>query len=255
MDQSTGAGQTTVDLYCKGIRREVHGLAYWRTRSAEDGRHLVKFVAAALKVMPKCNRRMAQPWATIDRARCRPLAGATLPRSAANRAAASAAATGSINRLYNRSLRPKGRKAAVPAHGTQAPCGRVAWPRLPPPPGLVHRAVPASPAGKRMGLTQIAVFLAATVIAVPLFRRFRLSAVLAYLAAASDRALRPRPRSTTWRASCTSPSSAWCCCCSSSASSCSRPGCWRCAGWCSGWAPRRWWSRPRCWRRRAARSG
>jgi hypothetical protein len=24
----------------------------------------VKFVAAALKVMPKCNRRMAPPWAT-----------------------------------------------------------------------------------------------------------------------------------------------------------------------------------------------
>ena len=35
-----------------------------------------------------------------------------------------------------------------------------------------------------MGLTaQIAVFLAATVIAVPLFRRFKLSAVLGYLAA------------------------------------------------------------------------
>jgi len=24
----------------------------------------VKFVAAAMKLMPKCNRRMAQPWAT-----------------------------------------------------------------------------------------------------------------------------------------------------------------------------------------------
>src|SRR5512137_1081349 len=49
---------------------------------------------------------------------------------------------------------------------------------------FVHRPIPARPVGKRMGLTaQIAVFLAATVIAVPLFRRFKLSAVLGYLAA------------------------------------------------------------------------
>ena len=90
-------------------------------------------------------------------------------------------------------------------------------------------------------LNDVAVFLAAAVVAVPLFKRLGLGSVLGYLAAGASSAPGARGSSATWRTSSTSPSSAWCCCCSSSAWSCSPRGCGSCAGPCSAWAARRWW--------------
>ena len=63
-------------------------------------------------------------------------------------------------------------------------------------------------------LIQMAIFLAAAVIAVPVFRRLGLGAVLGYLAAG----VAVGPQGSDWpamsTASCISPNSGWCCCCS-----------------------------------------